>query len=349
LSLLVQYSISLLGIFAHATFCLKHHLSTKKTKKIGLDSPGENSLPAMQRLNHHLEALNSALVEFQKAQCFFSVTLQIATLTVLSNLSSESQAKDKVLLRLSSANAFSPIALTLAQIDFLSGRDSWYLFILSSVSFILGTLAYWLSGYPEREGYHLYTNPYSPVTACGNMAPIAPCFAKNDHRQGTWPHNTSKIFWPPGRTQKAVWFISFGILAYRLVYRLSKKKQVTDVLASYMVKPRKCQLLICKFQSKEHMRRLLQLWSTSRLYRQISPHLARRKTWDCVQILCGAAAVVAQLASIIQVLVSSLNMINTTMSFGQIVAVGIWVPVFLEYGYLEISEFSIIHDCHSTD
>jgi hypothetical protein len=27
------------------------------------------------------------------------------------------------------------------------------------------------------------------------------------------------------------------------------------------------------------------------------------------------------------------------MSFGQIVAVGIWVPVLLEYGYLEISKF----------
>ena len=45
-----------------------------------------------------------------------------------------------------------------------------------------------------------------------------------------------------------------------------------------------------------------------------------------------------QLTSIIEVLVFSSNLINTQMTFGQIVAVGIWIPVMLEYAYLEISK-----------
>ncbi|PVH78665.1 hypothetical protein DL98DRAFT_240983 [Cadophora sp. DSE1049] len=70
---------------------------------------------------------------------------------------------------------------------------------------------------------------------------------------------------------------------------------------------------------------------------ETSVFMGKRRTWVYVQIALGTMALIMQLVSVIQVLQFSSNIISTEMSFGQIVAVGIWVPVLLEYGYLEIS------------
>ena len=104
-----------------------------------------------------------------------------------------------------------------------------------------------------------------------------------------------------------------------------------------------------RFPFQEDMERILRLWRTPCLSRYITPHLGRLRTWDCVQLLSGTAVVMTQLASNITDLVSSLNMSDTSMTFGQIVGAKIWVPVLLEYYYLDISELSIIHRYRSCD
>ena len=66
--------------------------------------------------------------------------------------------------------------------------------------------------------------------------------------------------------------------------------------------------------------------------------LEKRRSWLYIQLFLGTAALVMQLVSSAQVLLLSANIIATQMTFGQIVAVGIWIPVFLEYGYLEMGK-----------
>ncbi|CZS93773.1 uncharacterized protein RAG0_03907 [Rhynchosporium agropyri] len=76
--------------------------------------------------------------------------------------------------------------------------------------------------------------------------------------------------------------------------------------------------------------------TTKRQNQKVSVFMGKRRTWVYAHIIVGVMAVVMQLVSVIQVVLFSSNIISTKMSFGQIVAVGIWVPVLLEYGYLEI-------------
>lgn len=306
----------------------------------------DSSLAASQTIyTQHLGALTSALVEFQKAQCFFSTTLQIAALIVLPDYLSQVRGKDQILLRLASGNAVAPIMLTLTHIGFLGGRNSWYLLTLSGVSFTLGTATYWASS-PQFSGsaidaYYFYENPVVPVMSCGNLAPFAPCFNRNNFfKSGKWDQITGVTYNNklPETFGLAVWIISFLILFYRIVSKVCKTSN------------NDARLLI-------HLRSLRQsLAGETPVLSSTKPALLRLKTlrqkayilglkqrsWDYLQLAAGSVAVLLQLISVIQVLEFSSDIMPTQMSFGQIVAVAIWVPVLLEYVYLDFSEFLVV-------
>jgi hypothetical protein len=67
-------------------------------------------------------------------------------------------------------------------------------------------------------------------------------------------------------------------------------------------------------------------------------HPEEKSFWDYFQLVLGAAALLLQFTSIIRVLAYSTNIINTQMSFREIVALGIWISLILEFAYFEISE-----------
>ncbi|CZS93771.1 uncharacterized protein RAG0_03906 [Rhynchosporium agropyri] len=118
--LLVQYTLSLSAIICHFLFYIRYQLFRKWWLRKAKGAQRSESLSSAKRiLARHLEALTSALVEFQKAQCFFSATLQIAAIIILHQYEYEENSKDQILLRLISANAFAPIVLTLSHIDLL--------------------------------------------------------------------------------------------------------------------------------------------------------------------------------------------------------------------------------------
>lgn len=106
----------------------------------------------METTKMHIEASVTALVEFHKAQCYFSSTIQITALILFHQTqSAESYTKSQDLSLGPSANLIDgadlvvlatsgliPITLTLAWVS-RYGPQSWYLIILSLVAFILAT------------------------------------------------------------------------------------------------------------------------------------------------------------------------------------------------------------------
>jgi hypothetical protein len=164
LSILIQYTISLFGIFMHVALYARYRKAQYRTKQGPAGQAATDALSqAEEKLKGHLEALTSGLVEFQKSQCFFAATLQVAALIVLTPYFQQVQGKNQILLRLTAANSFAPIMLSLAHIEILADRNSKYLLLLSSICFVLGTAVYWNAD-PNLTGgsldvYNEYDNP----------------------------------------------------------------------------------------------------------------------------------------------------------------------------------------------
>jgi hypothetical protein len=125
LSILIQYTISLFGIFMHVAFYARYKIAQYRTQQGPAGQAATEALSqAEEKLKGHLEALTSGLVEFQKSQCFFAATLQVAALIVLTPYLQQVQGKNQILLRLTAANSFAPIMLSLAHIEILAHRNS---------------------------------------------------------------------------------------------------------------------------------------------------------------------------------------------------------------------------------
>jgi hypothetical protein len=329
-------------------------LAKRRIRRSSTHDREERILQAGKNLDHHLEPLTSALVEFQKSQCFFAATLQIAALIVIPSEFNQGRTRDQILLNLTAANAFSPIMLTLAHIDFLGGRNSWYLLILSGMTFVLGTATYWDSS-PTLSGSSLqsivYTNPAAPLMSCGDMAPYAPCYLQNEfYENELWPMLGGILYILPEKTGLAVWLVSFTMFLYQTTSKVLDIKKNRPRVAVHI--RRFCDeikatrdMLISKINSFKIGQRLLQLGmrlSTGLrlpvIYQKFRDAICKEDSWEYAQLILGTAALMIQLITVIDVLVNSSNIISTQMSFGQIVAVGIWIPVLLEYGYLEICE-----------
>lgn len=315
---------------------------------------------AEEKLKRHLEALTSGLVEFQKSQCFFAATLQIAALIVLTPYLQQVQGKNQILLRLTAANSFAPIMLTLAHIEILAGRNSKYLLLLSSICFILGTAVYWNAA-PELTGHSIdaydgYENPAIPIMSCGNLAPFAPCFVQNEFFLfGLWPQFLGISYASAAKIGLAVWIMSFLIWFYRVVYVTATSNAFGSLFQEayrglsklYRVLENIWMAIISKIVHSKHLQKLSEFWNRNTVVQELGNlhtklaffiNLKETRFWNYLQLIIGTAALLLQLTSIIKVLVSSTNIINTQMSFGQIVALGIWIPVMLEYAYLEISK-----------
>lgn len=321
-----------------------------------VESMNAQLLKAEESYNGHLAALTSALVEFQKAQCFFAVTLQIAALIVIPEYLKGMHSKDQILLRLTAANGFSPIMLTLAHIDFLGGRNSWYLLFLSGVAFTLGTATYWYTS-PQLTGGPInwqttYDNPAAPLPSCGNVAPFAPCFVKNQFQDyNIWPKFQGVSLYKLTETVGlVVWVVCLIIFLYRVAYKICHIRNNWPRLSKHLSNfradfKRSLDTSVARLQSHKQGARFISLirwYSTIFHLPQISGSIAhaagKSRTWDYTHLTLGYLGLVAQTASVIIVLSTSSHLIATQMSFGQIVAVGIWVPVLLEYAYLEISK-----------
>jgi len=351
LSLIMQYSISLLAVGLHALFVSIHFMRQRKLQNhpsAENDSLISKPLKADRKnLNRHLGALTSALIEFQKAQCFFSATLQVAAIIVLGDILYKAEDKNNLLLRLASANAFSPILLTLVHINLLGGRRSWYILSLSTITYLLGTMTFQLATNMQRGNYNYFSNIEIDVLSCGGYSPIAPCFRNNDnYATGKWGTygDPLPLYYPA----LWVWILSSLIWMIQIMEKICGTKRVKDFMKSNRG------VLVTRQAFRTHFKAFASQPSTKvkltsgklflptlprkRFHGAMLRQLRKGRFWLLVQLLIGMGGLIAQLAFIINSMLNSYKLIPKRMTFGQIVAMGIWIPVLLEYVYLEYSK-----------
>lgn len=187
--------------------------------------------------------------------------------------------------------------------------------------------------------------------SCGNIAPFAPCYVQNEFFLfNMWPGDTGIFYAGPEKTGLAVWILSLGILLYRIFYAffhagLFLRPRARIVYDDILDIVEELQRRLLEIRAPRLLRKVLDISvvsATTAVFQEwfegTLQFLSKGKSWLYIQLFLGSGALLMQLISAIQVLILSAKIIATQMGFGQIVAVGIWVPVFLEYAYLEIGK-----------
>ena len=279
----------------------------------------------------HTKRIVAATVDFHKAQCYFSSTIQITALILYSQTirayakafgrkyytDEQYDLTDIADLAALAFTALLPNGLTLLCIA-RYGRQSWYLITLSFITMVLGTATWAMSiqSVKTERDYLMRTAPYwefqsyIDVDKCsidGNYSSIlfALCGSKYTERilsgARTFRH---------GQTY-------FASVAFYIAYVVS----VFSILACV------CMKLAPYFRSK-------------RLFtRRIISIAKKRTTHTSLMILalilwpfCFASQFYYYYTYFQQGYVSKF------WSFGQIIAVSVWIPSLVEFAYIQYSE-----------
>ena len=262
---------------------------------------------APKRREHHVQTLVAALVEFQKAQCYFAGAIQIAAIAFARQVlrfgnevhTVNGDATSAGSLFTVSGNGFAPEIFVLTCIA-LHGRQSWYLTLLSLCSVALSTLTLifalviwspmfkeYLHGGPRPTEYSRFIpsclqNYTSFSTICGPKTSIFDIG-----------------FEPEARLKNAVW--TWVMWANSFAW------------ASY------CVVLMVQNRHK--------------------PDLVKgpkSRVWYTVFIISWTITFAYQIYDYSLYFFQA--QVPMSWSFGQIVAITIWAPCLVEYLYLEIRE-----------
>ena len=252
--------------------------------------------------SRHKTATITALIGFHKNQCYFAGAVQIAIIAAFN----KADSLDRTSFSLLSMNGLVPIICTLVCIS-RYGRQSWYMISLSLVMFLLSTTTLSMA-YSREVGavWDFYAmqepNWFYETDACGNMDnDLTPALCGFS----TYEHNFIKI---SQFDTVCVWAIWLNCLAWG-AYCIAKKVYEAK---STNVKRK-------QFHNHFNLSNRFASWATGILL------LA---TWT---LCCGS-----QFYTFALYLGHSL--IPTGWSFGQVIAVTIWLPSIVEFAYIEYSK-----------
>ncbi|MCJ1356997.1 MAG: hypothetical protein MMC33_006993 [Icmadophila ericetorum] len=247
---------------------------------------------------HHLPALVAGLVEFHKAQCLFTITIQIAAIIVWSkhSLTPTSLTQlyaDQLLIQILAINGLVPVSCTILSL-WVYGKRSWYLLLLSIVSFVISTTAYFVAAY---HSFYAIETTYTPYSKCGNIDPTGLCGIAfvgviADIGAGAYTF---------------ICVLGLMIVILTLHKLSSSYPSVSDPLKKRF-----------KSQSKVYQN-LIAVWNS-----MIGVYIIR------YIIFFGAVMFSIQIYSFETL--EALGLIDTTnWSFGQIVGIAVWAPPIFEY------------------
>ena len=273
----------------------------------------------------HVQAIVMADIEFQKNQCYFAGAIQIASLVLSNHLfdpyfgpsRQQPDAVDARFLLALSTNGYVPVILNLVIIT-NHGRQSWYLLLLSLSIFALstGTLT-WLSRFWANES--MYDDPddinssWNGICENYDIGDLSNAWCGRDFANPSY----MRIFENRGWLW-AIWAICLCWLLYCVACKLVGMVELTR---RKVKKDMQSHPWISKLAwAKEKFR--------SRIWGRLGMGLFV-VTWSlsfCYQFYLYSV-------------VFSNAEVDTTWSFGQIVAITIWAPCLVEYLNLELSEY----------
>lgn len=289
----------------------------------------------------HANKLVIALVEFHKAQCYFSGVIQITALSLFHNSRKGTIASmntytyitaghyedyfDTSVLIVLASSGLIPISLVLACIT-RYGRQSWYLLVLSWITIILASTTliasyYWAHKFAKNEGAYDnnlsyewdYGNNYGAENSClipGYLGDtVIPLCGNSKLLDNALPSGTVANWWS--------WLVWANCIIW-MFFCVGKKCYDANRFSSFR---EKIEVLARRF-----------FW-----VRFIAKEGKAHRTWILVSIIPWSLCFASQFY-----LFSAYfdhRVISYKWSFGQIIALFVWVPSIVEFIYLELSKY----------
>lgn len=294
----MQIAIALLGALLLYGLCQYEHISQWRAKKATTIERKKPSFATRQ-----IQILIFSMVEFHKAQCFFSMAVQAATLIFIFRKSNTYNTVDVyALLAIGPVGMIPVIGNLYALMRF--GKSSWYIFFLSLCSWALSLAVAFNRTLRTGSGYYWadpkkYARMPPGPTSCGLVPTAAMC---------------GGIGW--GRS------IADGIASFINMYLYTCMAPLAVILILWQVgiwdlRPVEA--------ARANFRRL--------------PSFVRNKVFWIVMEHGSILAIFTwtlYCQMYIFWILFELEVIDTeNWGFGQIVGITIWIPTLVEYAYLQ--------------
>ena len=297
----------------------------------------------------HINRMVIALVDFHKAQCYFSCVIQITALALFreskgasGGLFSSSPADqfndafDTSIMIVLATSGLIPVNLILACI-MRYGRHSWYLLILSLITTILATATLIASYYYT----HVYGKPYGDY---GNN--LGNSFDDSNAYSGgvscTLPNTVNETIFPLcGSSKLGNNLLPTGLIDNGWIWAVWANCIVWLFLGLGI----KCCNLKVFAKSRE---KSMQFGTKVSFIKYLIKKSRTYTTWIIVSVIPWSLCFAGQFY-----LYSAFfehSVISYEWSFGQIIAVTVWLPSLVEYVYIEWSRFHkhLFEACAST-
>lgn len=306
---------SALAIFAALLlygFCQYSLMSRWRARKAAKTGPRDTLAQRESSLaTRQIQILVFTLVEFQKAQCFFSMAVQIATLVfILTEQTYYSPTDISALLTVSSMGVVSMLLNLYALMRY--GQSSWYIFCLSVCSWALSlAVTFHISfAYPYHKFYWdepiIYSKDHPGPVSCGSVSTSVFCARMGLDDATSFAYAISAS-------------VSNNILVYPALAPL------TLVLVLWQVGIWDCGLVK----------------ATRIAYGRLPSFVRNKVFWIIMEHLCilGTFGWAFFLQSELFAMLFRGHVIDTTnWGFGQIVGITYWVPTLVEYAYQQYSK-----------
>lgn len=288
------------------------------------NSAFELARAAQAKVRTQLDPLVAAMIDFQKAQCFFALALEIATLIILSSpnrmtatfgsFTMSDLSNEYDLMSAISMGGFVPITFTLLTIH-IADRRSWFLLFLTTVTVLVSAITYIKLLRVGSVNPSVLRHPPAGVLECGTANPLRYCAL------GFFDLKKPSFWKSPGATSLCISTVMLLCL-------------VGDHFAH-----------IFEASAKQLMTRTDDPWAIFKFKRQAERH---RRLNQTIQMLCltiwtlFCAAYGWAFAQLFRTLSTSnptaAGSSGFVWSFGQIVAITVWIPSIIELLYLMASE-----------
>jgi hypothetical protein len=125
---------------------------------------------------YHYAIVNAALADFHKAQCYFAIALQLASIITFAVDSGSVTLADQYFLLLVSIDGLIPVLMTLYTL-MAFGEKSWYMIALSATTVLLSSVT---GGYITFQVLRPFSDPWYVTggnwpAICGSTGPAAIC------------------------------------------------------------------------------------------------------------------------------------------------------------------------------
>ena len=265
----------------------------------------------------------ATLAEFHKAQCYFTIALQIATFVITYSKTSPTSYIDQNFLLLVALDGIVPITVTLYTLSTF-GKRSWYMITLSVVSIVLSTF----NGIHINRTFSSYTDvPGLGPATCGSVGPAGLCFGIGANNIVIDDSVLSNQFF-------VIMIITDVIAGCLVIWKLlTESTQWWEAFIRAIAKRLVARMKSTSGLTTDELHRCDKVNHRIQLITAIVFHFL---------IVVALFACSALDLYILEELLISPFVDVKSWGFGQIVGMTIWMGVILELAYLEWSEYLLL-------